>query len=80
MSKPFRIAVLASTNGTDLQAIIDSIKVGSLHAELACVVSNKKNCFALERARAQGFTTYFVDPKNKKKAFQQKLECLFFFF
>ncbi len=77
MSTPFRIAVLASTNGTDLQAIIDAIRSGNLHAELTCVVSNKKNCFALERARAQGFAAYFVDAKNKKReAYDQELFTL----
>lgn len=67
MPPPFRIAVLASTRGTDLQAIIDEIKAGRLAVELACVVSNKKNCYALERAAAQGFKTYFVDPKDKTR-------------
>lgn len=62
-----RIAILASTRGTDLQAIIDAIKAGTLHAELACVVSDKQNCYALERAKEQGFTTYFVDPKGKSR-------------
>lgn len=64
---PFRIAVLASTRGTDLQAIIDEIKAGRLTVELACVVSNVKNCYALERAHAQGFKTHFVDPKEKSR-------------
>lgn len=67
MTNPFRIAVLASTRGTDLQAIIDEIKAGRLKAELACVISNVKNCYALERAHAQGFKTYFVDPKDRSR-------------
>lgn len=65
--KSFRIAVLASTRGTDLQAIIDEIKKGMLKVELACVVSNMKDCYALERARAQGFKTFFVDPEGKSR-------------
>lgn len=63
----YRIAVLASTRGTDLQAIIDEIKAGRLKAELACVVSNVKNCYALERAHAEGYKTYFLDPKEKSR-------------
>ena len=62
-----RLAVLASTRGTDLQAFIDEIKAGRLTAELACVVSDKKNCYALARAKEQGFTTHFVDPKEKSR-------------
>lgn len=67
MSSPFRIAVLASTRGTDLQAIIDEIRASRLKVELACVISNKKNCYALQRAHEQGFKTHFVDPKDKSK-------------
>lgn len=64
----FRIGVLASTNGTDLQAIIDEIKAGRMRGiELAVVISNKKNAFALERARAQGFKAVFIDPKGKTR-------------
>lgn len=62
-----RLAVLASTRGTDLQAIIDEIKAGRLKAELVCVVSNVKNCYALERAHAEGFKTHFVDPKDRSR-------------
>lgn len=71
----FKIAVLASTRGTDLQAIIDEIKAGKMPGiELSVVISNKKNCFALQRARQQGFKIIFINPKNKtKEEFDQKL-------
>lgn len=65
----FKIAVLASTNGTDLQAIIDEMKAGKMpEIELVGVLSNKK-CYALERAKIQGYATFFIDPyfpKNKE--------------
>lgn len=67
MKKKFNIAVLASTRGTDLQAIIDEIKSGRLKVELSCVVSNDRHCYALERARAQGFKTYWVDQKDHSR-------------
>jgi phosphoribosylglycinamide formyltransferase 1 len=64
----FRIGVLASTKGTDLQAIIDEMKAGKMQCvELAVVISNKKNAYALERAKSQGYKTVFVDPKGKSK-------------
>ncbi len=64
----FKIAVLASTNGTDLQAIIDEMKAGKMPSiELAIVASNKQNCYALERAKEQGFKTTFIDPKGKTR-------------
>lgn len=73
--KPFRIAILASTKGTDLQAIIDEIRAGKMPGiELALVVSNKKDSYALERARAQGYETFFLDPKNKtREEYDQEL-------
>lgn len=71
----FKIAVLASTRGTDLQAIIDEVKAGKmLGIDLSLVISNKKNCYALQRAKEQGFKTIFINPKNKtKEEFDQKL-------
>ena len=64
----FKIIVLASTRGTDLQAIIDEIKAAKMPGiELSAVISNKKDCYALERAKEQGFETYFVSQKGKTR-------------
>ena len=60
-----RIAVLASTRGTDMQAIIDEIESGKLNAEIVCVISNKKEAYALERAKKHGIEAIFIDPKGK---------------
>ena len=46
-----RLAVLVSGSGTNLQAIIDSIKSKTLNAEISLVVSNKKNAYGLTRAK-----------------------------
>jgi phosphoribosylglycinamide formyltransferase-1 len=65
----FKIGVLASTKGTDLQAIIDEMKAGRMPGiELAVVISNKEDAYALERARKEGYKTVFIDPKGKKRA------------
>lgn len=71
----FKIAILASTKGTDLQAIIDELRDGKLPGiELSVVIGNKKNCYALQRAREQGFKTVFIDPKNKtREEFDEKM-------
>lgn len=71
----FKIAVLASTKGTDLQAIIDEMKAGKMPGiKLAAVLSNKKNCYALQRAKEQGYKTYFINPKNKtREEFDNKI-------
>jgi phosphoribosylglycinamide formyltransferase-1 len=58
-----RVAVLASGRGSNLQAIIDAIKAGTVQAKIVAVISNKKDAPALERAHRQGLSTLFVDPK-----------------
>ncbi len=75
-ANPFRIVVLASTRGTDLQAIIDEMKADHMPGiELAAVISNKKNCYALERAHAQGYKTIHIlgDPQQTREAFDTEL-------
>ena len=46
-----KLAVLISGNGSNLQAIIDAVAAGRLHAQIAVVVSNRKAAYGLERAR-----------------------------
>ena len=56
-----RLAVLGSTRGTDMQAIIDAIERKELDAEMALVFSNKAGAFILERAKKHGIETIFLD-------------------
>ena len=62
-----KLGVLASTRGTDMQAIIDEIEAGRLDAEISVVISNKKDAPALERARKHGIEAVFVDGKDKSR-------------
>ncbi len=62
-AQPVRLAVLASGRGSNLQAIIDAIEAGALHARIAVVISNKREAPALDRARRHGITEIFLDPK-----------------
>lgn len=59
-----KVAVLASGQGSNLQALIDAERTGILNAHISLVISDKKNAFALERAKAQGIDTLFVNPKK----------------
>jgi phosphoribosylglycinamide formyltransferase-1 len=49
-----RIAVLASGSGTNLQAMLDATRCGTLEAEVAVVVSDRADAGALRRAVAAG--------------------------
>lgn len=59
-----RIAVLVSGGGTNLQAIIDKTREGYIDAEIAVVISNKKDAYALERARTAGIDAVYIDRKQ----------------
>ena len=46
------LGILGSTNGTDLQPILDEIYSGNLNAKVSVVISNNKNAYILKRAES----------------------------
>ncbi|HNX15034.1 MAG TPA: phosphoribosylglycinamide formyltransferase [Oscillospiraceae bacterium] len=56
-----KIAVFASHNGSDLQAVIDGCKAGKINASVCCVLSNNADAFALQRAKDAGIDTYCIN-------------------
>ena len=56
-----RIGVLISGRGSNLQALIDAIRDGRLHATIAAVISNRADAAGLERARAAGIEALCID-------------------
>ncbi|MBI4209445.1 MAG: phosphoribosylglycinamide formyltransferase [Deltaproteobacteria bacterium] len=59
----FRVGVLVSGRGTNLQALINASKKGVLSAEIAVVISNNPKAPALERAQKQQIPTKGIDPR-----------------
>lgn len=60
----FRLAVLVSGGGTNLQAIIDSINGGAIRdCEIVKVISNNPKAYALTRAENAGVPAEVVSPK-----------------
>ena len=60
-----KAAVLVSGGGTNLQAIIDSIREGTItDVQISLVLSNNKNAYALERAKAAGIPARAISPKD----------------
>ena len=58
-----RIAVIASGEGTTLQAVLDAMRRRELpRLKIERVLSNKEGSGALRRARAEGIPAIFVDP------------------
>ena len=64
-SGPCRIVVLVSGGGTNLQAIIDRVKDGSItNTVIAGVISNNRNAYALKRAEENGIPSKCISPKD----------------
>jgi len=60
----FRLGVLVSGRGTNLQAIIDSIEKKELPAVISLVISDQADAPAIERCAIHGIDSEFLDPKN----------------
>ena len=59
------VVVLVSGGGTNLQALIDSIEGGEVTgAEIAAVISNKKDAYALTRAAEHNIPGVCISPKD----------------
>lgn len=65
-----RVAILVSGGGTNLEAILKAKDEGKLpNASIELVVSNKKNAFALERAKKHGVRAIYL----KNTEFEENL-------
>tara|TARA_B100001971_G_C18219748_1_gene556296 strand:+ start:714 stop:1289 length:576 start_codon:yes stop_codon:yes gene_type:complete len=62
-----KLGVLGSTNGTDLQAILNAIAGGMLDAEITVVISNKAKAYILERAQKHNVSAFFISHKDKTR-------------
>ena len=60
----YKIAVLASGSGSNLQSILDNIDNGNINGEVSLVIGSKEGIFALERAEKQGIKTSRLAKKN----------------
>ena len=75
-SGPCRIVVMVSGGGTNLQAIIDRVKDGSItNTVIAGVISNNRNAYALKRAEKNGIPSKCISPKDyeTREIFNEKL-------
>ena len=63
-----RVAILISGSGSNLQAIIDAVEAGQLDAQIAVVVSNRREAFGLVRAERAGVPTLYFPLKPYRDA------------
>ena len=74
-----RIAVLVSGGGTNLQALIDAEEAGKIpHGEIAMVISNNPNAYALERAKQHGIPAAVITKKEcgSQAAFEAEIQAV----
>ena len=74
-----RIAVLVSGGGTNLQALIDAENAGLIpHGEIALVISNNPNAYALERARVNGIPGAVISKKEcgSQETFEAQIQAV----
>ena len=71
----FKIIVLISGNGSNLQAIIDACKSGIINGKVAGVISNRDDAFGLERAKKDNIPSKVINHNNYNTRidFDQKL-------
>jgi phosphoribosylglycinamide formyltransferase-1 len=69
----FKIAVLVSGGGSNLQAIIDSIDTGYLNCSIEAVVADREGTYGVERAAKRGIKTYVVDRKTVGSALSSNI-------
>jgi len=59
-----RLGILASHEGTTLQAVIDACAAGTIAGQVVAVVSNNRDSHALERARTAGIAAYHLSGRT----------------
>ena len=68
-----RIAVLVSGGGSNLQAIIDGVKNGSLDCEIKYVIADSEKAYGLERAKVNGIEAVCFDRREYKREISNKI-------
>lgn len=72
-----RLAVLGSTRGTNLNALVEAINQDELAASIELVVSNKSDALILDRATGFGIKSFFANPQGlSREAFDRHLSQL----
>lgn len=60
----FKIAVLVSGGGTDLQSVIDAVENKYINAKIEMVIGSKEGIYALERAKKHNIDTFVVSRRE----------------
>lgn len=64
MQQPLRIAVFASGNGSNFQALADAVQAGELDATIELLVCDKPQAKVVKRAERADVDTFIFEPKH----------------
>jgi phosphoribosylglycinamide formyltransferase 1 len=59
-----KIAVLSSSEGLYFQSLIEAKKSNRLKAEIVCLITDKADCGAAQKARAASIRVYYFDARE----------------
>ena len=62
-----KLGVIGSTNGPDLQAVLDAIAYGELVAKVSVVISNNEKAHILDRAKNHDIPAVFIPHSGKTR-------------
>ncbi|MCJ8008027.1 phosphoribosylglycinamide formyltransferase [Lederbergia wuyishanensis] len=70
-----KIAIFASGTGSNFQAIIDAVKAGCLHMEVALLVCDKPGALVIDKAENEKIKTFVFNPKEfeTKVSFEKEI-------
>ena len=70
-----RIAVLASGRGSNFQAVLENIAAGKINGEIVALLTDNKEAYAIERAKAAGIQVIIHHYKDypSKEAYEKDL-------
>ena len=74
-NKP-KIAVFASGNGSNFQAIADAVRKGKLDADIQLVVTDRPHAYVVERAKNAGIPSFAFIPRDydSKQLYEEMLK------
>lgn len=67
------IAVLASGQGSNFQALLDAAQRGDISARIALLITNNPHAYALERAQRAGVATVIIPNDTDRIAYGEQL-------
>jgi phosphoribosylglycinamide formyltransferase-1 len=68
LPRPHRLGILLSGRGSNFLAIAEAIAQGRLaHADIAVVISNRRDAPGIAAARSAGFTTEVIEPRGRQR-------------